>query len=62
VKVSTAFVDLGLLNENNTTVAIAKAEERMIFFIFVVLNFKICLKLKNNKIGPFLFNLMLNKE
>jgi hypothetical protein len=45
VKVSTAFVDLGLLNENNTTVAIAKAEERMIFFIFVVLNFKICLKL-----------------
>jgi hypothetical protein len=39
VKVSTAFVDFGLLKENNATVANANAEERMIFFIFVVLNF-----------------------
>jgi len=28
-----------LLKENNATVANANAEERMIFFIFVVLNF-----------------------
>jgi hypothetical protein len=42
VKVSTVFVDVGLLKENNTTVANAQAEERMIFFIFIVLNFKIC--------------------
>jgi hypothetical protein len=39
VKVSTAFVDFGLLKDNNATVANANAEERMIFFIFVVLNF-----------------------
>jgi hypothetical protein len=36
VKVSTGFVVVGLLNENNTTVAIANAEEKMIFFIFVI--------------------------
>ena len=39
VKVSTAFVVVGLLKENNAMVAKAKAELRMIFFIFVVLNF-----------------------